>query len=282
MRQYVAGSAEQRLGSDGLFTYPQATAPSSAAIITEQRARELAASFVLSFGPASKPFWDRERGRAIDVTRLRADSRVFFVHTPYELFPEGYHPAFRRAFGPFYLFTLATGREPEVLVAVSAYSNDVGIHPDGKLDMPRQSGMEFVASGVPIGAALDGNGSLLGPEEAVVRVGRATGARVIEVPDLVMLNIPEGPLNGAWKLSLDRDVRVRTAAGAEMRTISTLYLSRVQGRQTLIAAAVQPSYQDVPARRIGPAGEDLGQELVRLPIIPGRTAVFEEVTVVGG
>ncbi|HEX8674569.1 MAG TPA: hypothetical protein VF710_21900 [Longimicrobium sp.] len=282
VRQYVAGSAEQRLGSDGRFTYPQATAPSSAEIISEQRARELTASFVLSFGPASKPFWERERGRAIDVARLSADRRVFFVHTPYELFPGGYHPAFRRAFGPFHLFTLATGREPEVLVAVSAYSTDVGIYPDGKLDMPTQSGMEFVSSAVPIGTALDGNGSLLGPEEAVVRVGRATGARVIEVPELVMLNIPEGPLNGAWKLSLDRGVRVRTTAGAEARTVSTLYLSRVQGRQLLIAATAQPSYQDVPARRIGPAGEDLGHEVVRLPIIPGRPTVFEEVTAGGG
>lgn len=279
VRRYVAGSAEQRLGSDGLFTYPQATAPSSAEIISEQRARELTVSFVLSFGPATKPFWDRERGRAIDIARLRPDTRVFFVHTPYELFPDGYHPAFRRAFGPFHLFTLATRREPEVLLAVSAYSSEVGIHPDGKLDMPGQSGMEFVTSGVPIG---DGRGSLLGPEEAVVRVGRATGARVVEVPELVMLNIPEGPLNGAWKLSLDRSVRVRTTAGSEARTVSTLYLSRGPGRQFLIPAAVQPSYQDVPAQRIGPAGENLGHETVRLPIISGRPTVFEEVTIVGG
>ncbi|HEY0153934.1 MAG TPA: hypothetical protein VGB92_18120 [Longimicrobium sp.] len=276
MRQYVAGSAEQRLGSDWLFTYPQPTAPSSAEIISQPRARELTASFVLSFGPAMKPFWDRERGRGIDVARLRADSRAFFVHTPYEFFPAGYHPAFRRAFGPYHLFTLATRREPEVLLAVSAYSNDVRIQPDGNLDMPGRSGMEFVTSGVPVG-----NGSLLGPEEAVVRVGRATGARVKEVPDLVMLNIPLGPMNAAWKLSLDRAVRVRTTAGSEARTVSTIYLAPVAGR-LLIPAAVQPSYQDFPAVRIGPAGEDLGEETVRLSIIPGRPTVFEEVTVVGG
>lgn len=281
VRQYVAGSAEQRLGSDGLFTYPEATAPSSAEIISEQRARELTASFVLSFGPATKPFWDRERGRAIDLARLRADTRVFFVHTPYELFPEGYHPAFRRAFGPFYLFTLGSGREPEVLMAVSAYATDVRIDLDGKLDRPRQSGMEFVTHGVPVGTSPDGEGSLLAPEAAVVRVGRATGARVIEVPELVMMNIPYGPLNAAWKLSLDREVRVRTTAGSEARTVSTLYLAPVMGR-LLIPAAVQPPYQDFPAVRIGPAGEDLGQETVRLPIIPGRPTDFEEVTVVGG
>ena len=159
---------------------------------------------------------------------------------------------------------------------MSAYSNDVRIQPDGNLDMPGQSGMEFVTSGVPVG-----NGSLLGPEEAVVRVGRATGARVKEVPDLVMLNIPLGPMNAAWKLSLDRAVRVRTTAGSEARTVSTIYLAPVAGR-LLIPAAVQPSYQDFPAVRIGPAGEDLGEETVRLSIIPGRPTVFEEVTVVGG
>lgn len=281
VRQYVAGSAEQRLGSDGLFTFPEATAPSSAEIISEQRARELTASFVLSFGPAMKPFWDEERGRAINLSRLRSDSRVFFVQTPYELFPEGYHRAFRRAFGPFYLFTLGSGRAPEVLMAVSAYSNDVRIDTDGKLGMPRQSGMEFVTSGVPVGMAADGPGSILAPEEAVVRVGRATGARVKEVPDLVMLNIPLGPLNAAWKLSLDRTVRVRTTIGAEARTVSTIYFAPATGR-LLIPAAVQPSYQDFPAVRVGPAGEDLGEERVRLPIIAGRPTVFEEVTVVGG
>ncbi|HEX8208781.1 MAG TPA: hypothetical protein VF584_01245 [Longimicrobium sp.] len=202
---------------------------------------------------------------------------MYFVHTPYQLFPEGYHRAFRRAFGPFYLFTLGTGREPEVLIAVSAYTTDVRIDTDGKLGMPRQSGMEFVTSGV----AGDGPGSLVAPEEAVVRVGRATGARVKEVPDLVMLNIPLGPMNAAWKLSLDRAVRVRTTAGSEARTVSTIYLAPVVGR-LLIPAAVQSSYQDFPAVRIGPAGEDLGEETVRLPIIPGRATVFEEVTVVGG
>ncbi|MBW3654877.1 MAG: hypothetical protein KY444_02130, partial [Gemmatimonadetes bacterium] len=115
-------------------------------IISPERARDLAASNVLSFGPALKRHWEEDRGRAIDITRLRPEPRVFFASTPYAVFPDGFHPAFRRAVGPYYLVRMGTGRGAEVIEAVSAYNIDMGIADDGKLDLPELSGMHFVTA----------------------------------------------------------------------------------------------------------------------------------------
>jgi hypothetical protein len=100
------------------------------------------------------------------------------------------------------------------------------------------------------------------------------------VPELMMVKHPYGPLHPVWKLTLEKPVRVRTVDGSRTVDAETLYLGRVQGRELLIPAAEQPSFQDVGALRIGPNGEDLGPEMARVAILPGRATVFEPVTVV--
>ncbi len=103
VRPYVTGAAAADLTADGLFVLPAPTAPAERPIITPERARALAASYVLSFGPSAKRDWEEVRGRPIDISRLEAEPRVFYASSPYGLFPAGYHPAFTHGYGPWYL-----------------------------------------------------------------------------------------------------------------------------------------------------------------------------------
>ncbi|HEY0025486.1 MAG TPA: hypothetical protein VGB24_21555 [Longimicrobium sp.] len=280
VRPYVTGAAAENLGADGLFVFPAPVSPSGLPIITPERARELAASEVLSFGPALEKHWEEDRGRSIDITRLRAEPRVFFASTPYAVFPDGFHPAFRRVVGPYYLVRMGTNRGAELISAVSAYNTDVGIAEDGRLHLPVLSGMHFVTAGIPLDSTRAGRASPLTPEHAVVLVSRLTGARVSMVPELMLIEHPHGPLYPVWKLTLEKPVRVRTMGGSRTVDAETLYLGRAQGRELLIPAAEQPSFQDVGALRIGPDGEESGHGTARVAILPGRATVFEPVTVV--
>lgn len=278
VRPYVTGAAAENLGDDALFVFPTPMSPSGLPIITPERARELAASDVLSFGPALIKHWEEERGRSIDISRLRPEARVFFASSPYALVPDGYHPATRRVLGPYFLVRMGTGSGPEVIEAVSAYNTDVIIKENGKLDLPELSGMHFVTAGIPLDSPRAGHPSPLTPEHAVVLVSRLTGARVSMVPELMQIEFPHGPLYAVWKLTLEKPVRVRTAGGSRNVETTTLYLGRVQGRELLIPAAEQPVSRSVLVTRIGPGGEDLGHEMIHVPVL--RATVFEPVTVV--
>lgn len=278
--EHVSGAAAMALDATGRFVLPEPSSPSSEPIVTPLRARDLTASYVLSFGPTLERFWEDERGLAIDHERLRVDERVFFASTPYDLVPEGFHPAFRRVLGPYYLVRMGTGADPELQVATAAYNTELAINAKGKLDIPPLSGMEFVSMGVPVDTLRPGRASVLTPEQAVVRVGRATGARIREVPELVQLGHPLGPLYPAWKLTLDRSVQVRTADGSRTAEVDTLYIGRIQGRELLIPGPVQPSHIDVPGVRIGPGGEDLGPGTIRVAVRPGQPTVFDAVSIV--
>lgn len=281
VRPYVTGAAAENVGTDGLFVFPGPVSPSGLPIVTPERARDLAASTVLSFGPALKKHWEEDRGRTMDITRLRPEPRAFFASTPYAVFPDGFHPASRRAFGPYYLVRMGTERGAELIIAVSAYSTDVGIEEDGRLDLPLLSGMHFLTAGIPLDSTRAGRPSPLTPEHAVVLVSRMTGARISMVPELMQVQFPYGPHYPVWKLTLEKPVRVRTVEGSRTVDAETLYLGRVQGRELLIPAAEQPSFQDVGgALRIGPDGEDMGHATARVAILPGRATVFEPVTVV--
>lgn len=278
VRLYVTGAAAANLGPDGLFSYPVAVAPSTEPIISAARARELAVSYALSFGPVLEERWQQQHGQAFDFRELRADARVLFQSTPFEMFPGGYHGAFRRTFGPYYLVRLGTGGHHRMSVAVSAYNTNVSIFPDGRLNRPFESGAEFFERGLPADSTSDELAPLW-PEAAVVHVARLTGTRVSEVPAFVRMVWNWGPLGGGWKLTLERPVRVRTPSGSRTVDVRELYLGREGGRRLFIPAVEQPSWLESPAQR---AGDPDVIEVVRVGVLPGKPAVFDEVVVVPG
>lgn len=277
VRPFVTGAAAEALTVDGLFAFPAPAAPSTRSIISPERARLLASSYVASFGHALKPYWDKERGRPIDLTSLQADPRVFYASTPYGPFPDGYHPAFSRGFGPYYLVRMMSGPTAVLLVAVAAYATEVEIDYEGKIHRPVQHGNEFVSQGVPTDTTRPNLSSLASPEEVVVRVGRLTGARVSEVPELVRVGLPLGPFSSLWRLTFDRSVRVRAAKSGRTVEVRHLYVGSEPGRRLMTPISEQPTEYAMPAIRMSPTGEELGTETVYVRIQPGQPTIFEEV-----
>lgn len=276
VRPFVTGAAAEALTVDGLFALAPPAPPSTRPIISPERARLLASAYVASFGQSLKPYWEKDRGGAIDLTDLQADPRVFYASTPYEPFPDGYHSAFGRGLGPYYLVRMMSGRSAVLLVAVAAYATEVEIDAEGKIHRPVQRGNEFVSHGVPANPSRPNRASLPSPEEAVAGVGRLTGARVSEVPELVGVGLPLGPFSSLWKLTLDRSVRVRAKSGRIVET-RHLYVGSEPGRRLMTPSSDQPTEYAMPAIRVNPTGEELGTETVYVRIQPGQPTIFEEV-----
>lgn len=279
VRPYVTGEAARALSPEGLFILPEPAAPSTRSIVPPEQAISLAASYVLTFGPALQRFWERDRGRAIRLSDLRPDRRAFYAATPYGEFPEGYHPGFSIGFGPYYLVQMRSGSTAEVLVAVAGYATEVAIDSSGYIDDPVQGGNEFVSQGVPLDTTRPNLAFSGTPEEAVVRAGLLTGARVISVPQLLRLGLPGGPFSSVWKLTLERNVRVTVVETGRTEEVRELYAGFEFGRQLMIPAPEQPTEFAGTAIRVDADGEHLGIETVSVPILPGLPTVFEAVSV---
>lgn len=278
VRPYIVGAAAASLTPEGQFILRAPAAPAERPIITPERARALAAAYVLSFGPSLKRYWDEDRGRPIDITRLQADSRVFYASTPYELFPAGYHPGFTHGYGPYYLVQMKAGSTPVLHVAVAAYASQVEIDNEGNVRRPVERGNEFLSQGIPVDTARPNLPGSLSPEAAVARVGRLTDARVSEVPELMWPGLQVRPFSSLWKLTLDRTVRVRAIASGRTTEVRHLYVGAKPGRRLMIPADEQPTVVTSWPMRTGPNGEEI-IEPVQLPLVPGRPTVFEEVVV---
>jgi hypothetical protein len=281
-RPFVTGTAAEALRADGLFRLPEPLAPASTPIVSPDRARALAASYLLSVGHSLKSYWEQERGQRIDLASLDVDSRVFFASTPYRPFPEGFHPAFAHAFGPYYLTMLKSGSTPVLRIAVAAYSTEVTINAEGKFERPVQRGNEFVSQGISADTARPNLAAFVTPEAAVVLAGHLTGVRVSETPQLMRVGLPLGPFSSVWKLTMERPVRVRTKNGARTAEVRHLFVGSEQGRRLMIPAADQPTEYRMLAFRVTPTGEDLPPEMVPVSILPDHATVFEEVVVMSG
>lgn len=275
VRPYVTGAAAASLDADHLFTFPEPAAPSTKAIVSPERARDIAMAVVRSWGPTARYWWDKDRGEPVDPATLQPDGRAFYALPPYELFPEGYHPAFPRFVGPYYLVRMRSGSEYPVVVAVSAYSTEVRITENGLIERPADRGGEFLDKALAADTTRE-YWAFLSPEEAVARAAQHTGARISEVPQLVLSQANMGPVGGAlWKLTLERPVRVRAAESGRTVDVTEVYVGRKRARELLIPAVQQPTEVTVSAMRAG-GGEQVWDN-VQLRLRPGVPLNFEVV-----
>jgi hypothetical protein len=242
-------------------------------LITREQAGEFAVAFVRKWGRFYVEDWSKERGSPVDPASLSPDPRIFYAETSFGRVPDGFHPAFRRAYGPWYLVTLVQGGKPAVLVAVSAYNTDLRIDAHGLLVHPFFSGNDFHAVGI---AARTGTLGVrpITPEQAVEAVGRRTGARTQQTPDLHLLGKGQHPANAVWRLDLDRPVRVRVAGGA--RQVRALFAG--PGGRYYIPSAQQPAGYQGTGLRYDASGERIGTDLLEVPAKPGGVLAFDEVT----
>lgn len=270
----MTGGAARNLDGEGRFTLSAEATPTGVPTITAERAGELALANVRTFAPSFQKGWEQDRGAPIDVSSLRIDPRIFYAETPYGVFPDGYHPAYRRSFGPYYLVRLVSGSTPVLLVAVSAYSTDVRIEKNGRLSLPAVGGDEFFE--LAISAEPTAGFRPIQPEEAVERVGRLTGGRTEEVPELLLRGVRDHPATAVWKVSLDRAVPLKEAKGERRVSARTLYVG--PGGKLFVPAASNPR-SDRGVFRADPSGRSSAKRVAEVPVRGDRNAAFDEVVV---
>jgi hypothetical protein len=274
--QYLTGEAAHALLPNGELRLAPGESPDGTPIITASRAIELANAYVRTYGYSFKPMWERQRGGRINLATIAAAPRAYFAQTPYGPFPEGFHPAFKRWYGPWYHITLTSGGLPVVQMAVSAYLTDYKVDETGRLVLPILSGNDFVHIG--ISSESDGFAPL-GPEEAVARVAEASGARIDRAPELVRRGGFSSPLFAAWQLGLDRSASLGvTPNGRETRV---LFVGLMGRRNFLVAAPDQPAFDRDVGRRVSNRGEPLTVDHFQVAVRSGRVVKFEDARLTG-
>ena len=210
-RPFIVGAAIQAIDGSGQFV---TEAPSGLPYpyITAGQAREQAVAAAKTFGPALRPYLERNHGGPIDFSTL-VPGRTFYGASPYEqTLPADFHPGFRKAAGPYYLVILMEKGAPILNVAVSAYNTDVNVS-DGRIGgfAPRH-GEDFRIVAVKPGE------TPMTPERAAQIASTFARTRVAEAPHYEAPGLRQGiPQTGTWRVHLERAVRVREAsAGQEL------------------------------------------------------------------
>lgn len=271
LQRHVTAEAAASLNAQGMFALAAPAAPDARPIISAERAGELALASVRSWGPSLRAGWEKERGQRIDLENLRVGGRVLFARTPYGKFPDGYHPALARAYGPYYLVTLYSGAHPVLLISVAAYNGETRINQRGLADRPVLSGMEFISRALPLDTT---RFRLLSPEEAVEHVARTTGARVAATPELVRLSMPNAPESAAWRITLDRELPIRARTGATR--VRHIYVSPERGRRLMAAVGAKPRVERTSGIVVLPVGHRI--EPVDVPVVDGEAIAVEPIT----
>jgi hypothetical protein len=271
LRRYVTGDAASALNSRGLFSLTAPMSPGARTIITAQRAGELALASVRTWGPSLHESWVAERGSPFDLNSLRVDSRILFAKTPYGRFPDGYHPAYARLYGPYYIVRLTSGPETIMLVSVSAYATDVTVDGRGIVHRPVERGMEFVHQVLPANS----QEWFVSPESAVDRVGRESGARVTRTPELIRINKDHIPSSAVWKLSLDREIDVKPAGRATPLRTRELYVATARGAPLMVRVAGAERAES--AHVLVRTGRELQSEPLQVPILEGEATSYRAV-----
>lgn len=275
LRAALVGDAAVSLQANDELALGRPTSPDGDAIISEGYARSLAMAYLRSFGRTFHATWERQRGGRIDLSTLSAGPRIYFARSAYGAFPRGFHPAMRKAYGPYYLVTLLSGGEPVILIAVSAYNSDMRTDASGQLVLPPLNGMGFIHEGLPTDPS---RYRLPSPEEAVLSASEATGARISTVPVLVMPNREQTPLLAAWRVELDREVMTSNARSQRALVRQIFVGPRLSDRLT--KAALE---QETEVSGIGPTlsgANNFGPtQNYRVAAAPDRSLRRETITI---
>lgn len=217
----------------------------------------------------SASVWDAQRGKPISYGKLVACGDPLYAESPFKRLTiddpvTAAHPL-QKGVGPFWLVKLCAGGEPQMNIAVSAYSTDLSINPDGGIKFPATGGGDFLPEGISASAQAD---ELPSPEAAVVLAAGLTRQRVAAAPRLVLPFFKDDSQFGArWYLELDRPARMTKATGEIVET-SQIYISRIRrsrspnSRQWL-AETEQPDYVEVTFVPLGELGETMEEVQAR-------------------
>lgn len=273
---HLIAGVQSSLDTQGRFLLARPTAPDGIPMVSEGYAGELAQAYLRSWGVYMQAAWNRQRGAPVAWDRLEMDTRILFAESPYQRFPDGYHPADRRYFGPRYLVHFRSGSSPVLTVAVSAYATDVQIRSDGTIALPPMAGNEFMTTAVSVDPSVGPSQySPVTPEEAAVHVAELTGAKVAEVPRLILRGTDWDPVLAQWRIVLDRSVRVRNRGSGQIGASREVYVS--SRRRLAVAGADQPAGLDL-GTQIPDANGRAQAAKIRLPRRPEIPTEFEVVS----
>lgn len=238
VRRYVMPSLSERLDQNGFFILH--APPLDGHRITPERAAELAMADVATFEEFNRPYLEAQRGAKIDFGRLTPDPRVYYAESPYEQdVPEGVHPSIRNHGGPYYLVVLRDAGEPVLSVAVSAYATDYRIE-HGRLVLPRNHGSDFRVQAVRVG---DSAGIPISPEHAARIASQSFGARVAQLPELVLAGNGFVPQYARWRLLVEHPVSIHEAKSGRPRSTDSLFVG-LRGELELPSDATERASAD--------------------------------------
>jgi len=268
IRAMVTPEVAASLTPEGTFTSPTAQSLlGGLAVISPERAAELAVEYMTKFGPFISDHVEKHHGAPVDFTQLTAEPQVMLAESPYSALPPSASMPFHRAYGSYYLVRLRNSLAPVVSVAVSVYDGTMGLSPDGPGSSVVAQGNEFrtwviskTGSGQPS----------ISPEEAVVAAYRAFGELIAERPRFVRAGAEFTPHIGHWRLVLSRPVRLSTGAAQAVESSSVIYLG-ANGRFG-VSTSVQSSKM-VRVRHLMGAIEST----VQLPVAPDLAVELREV-----
>lgn len=272
--RYVTGAALEHVDASGRFILPPPRAPDDIQIVTPERAHELALAFMRTWGEPYKGTWEHQRGgQPLSLGSLKLADRVYFAVTPHGRFPDGYHGAYRRMFGPQYLLFFEQDGEPVISLGIAAYSGDLEIR-DGRIKQPYEGGSYF--STLAVTRSGRSPYAPISPEEAVAQVCEATGAKAVEVPELV-LRAGWKPMLALWRVKLDRPVHVRREDGTRGSVREVFVGPR---REVFATSNEQPAELRTGADRT-PFRPDAPAVPVAVGRREGLPMKFDEVTLAG-
>ena len=232
VRVWVTEELSANLDAKGHFVLPTPQPVGAEPIISPETAAQLAMAYVQTFlwndDAAAAGFetlsrvLEREHGRNVDWLDVRPlPERTYYAGGAYQELPAAVPLFVRRAFGRSYQIPLVSGGNQVALLTVAAHSTDTSIDADGTLVLPRVSGGEFDASGIPWNLA---TWVPLSPEEAVRIAATTTGARVRRLPRLTRMGDPVASYFAKWEIVLDRPVTLRMVDTGETRSSDTVFL----------------------------------------------------------
>jgi hypothetical protein len=269
---WLTGNATEALGADGRFRL-HTVQRHPLTEITAAQATLIASTWTHSYGPWLRGAFEQDRGASVDPRRVEPCGRVFYADTPYQDLPPTASHTIQTVFGPWWLVTLCDERGPAVSLAVSAYSTNLQVHGGTITGI----GNELFATGIPTKLS----SVPISPEEAVQLAVSETGARVSEVPSLVMAPRPSSPQTAKWLITLDRPIAIRGLHSGTTRTTNTIF---VGFEDTWHTKAIQASDPSAPTAIVGadspavPPGTSAPQ--LSVTARPGFATAIERVEVV--
>jgi hypothetical protein len=216
--------------------------------------------------PFDNALFDSQHGGPIEYQRLTVCGPTPYAAAAFQRLsmddPASPALPMQKALGPFWLVTLCgPAGDPQLNVAVSAYSTDLSVNSSGQVVFPAIGGNDFLPEGIPAGQPSD---LLPSPEAAVVLAAKLSGRRVAALPELIAPFYQlDSPLGARWHLHLDGAAHMQTADGRAIDVLD-MYVSRKPengnpGSMTWTADANQPADVQVtliPQPRVGESEQE--------------------------